>query len=103
MRLLLLLIVAGVAAYFTVPTQAAHEAAARAFLQSYHPSEGPSDGPSLDDVVGFVQGFVAGQGRYETFYVVSKYSVDMPGSDYLECYGAFTVVRCQVAGARAPT
>ena len=37
----------------------------------------------------------AGQGRYESFFVASKYTVDMPGAAYLECYGAFTLVQCR--------
>ena len=98
MRLLLLLLIAGVAAYFTVPARAAHEAEARATLQANHPSEQPGadGGFSLDDVVGFAKGMMAGQGSYQSYYVVSRYTVDMPGADYLECYGAFTIVKCQV-------
>jgi hypothetical protein len=99
MRLLLLLIVAGIAAYFTVPTRAAHEAAARAFLEARAQApaaETPAQAPgiSLDSVVDFVTGMMAGQGRYENYYVLSKFTVDMPGAAYLECYGAFTLVRC---------
>lgn len=95
MRLLLLLILIGAAAYLTVPTRAAHEEAARAFLQGHEPGqEQADDGLSLEDVIGYAKGMFAGQGRYENFYVVSKYSVDMPGASYLECYGAFTMVRC---------
>lgn len=103
MRLLLLLIVIGAAAYFTVPTRAAHEEAARAFLeaQAQIPAEArQQQGFSLDSVVDYVTGMFAGQGRYENFYVMSKYSVDMPGASYLECYGAFTLVRCSDASAR---
>jgi hypothetical protein len=94
LRLLLLLFLAGAAAYFTVPPREAHEEAARAFLQGHEPGEEADGGFSLDDLVGYAKGMFAGQGRYESFYVVSKYSIDMPGSSYLECYGAFTVVRC---------
>jgi hypothetical protein len=103
MRLLLLLIVAGIAAYFTVPTRAAHEEAARAFLEARveepaAEAEAQAPGVSLDSVVDFVTGMLAGQGRYENYYVLSKFTVDMPGAAYLECYGAFTVVRCSEAG-----
>jgi len=106
-RILLLLILAGVAAYFTVPTREAHEAAAQAFLeakaqeQGLASAEAQTPGLSLDSVVDFVAGMVAGQGRYESYYLASKYTVDMPGSAYLECYGAFTLVRCTEAGAGA--
>lgn len=99
MRLLLLLLLAGVGAYFTVPTREAHEAAARTFLEAETQEQTEAvqqnTGISLDRVVDFVTGMVAGQGRYETFYLASKYSVDMPGAAYLECYGAFTLVQCR--------
>ncbi|MBX9745335.1 MAG: hypothetical protein K2X34_00440 [Hyphomonadaceae bacterium] len=108
MRLLLLLILAGVGAYFTVPTREAHEAAARAYLEQQAgvaPAESPEQAQpegqpfSLDSVVDFVTGMMAGQGRYERFYVVSKYTLDLPGVNYLECYGAYTLVRCSEASA----
>jgi hypothetical protein len=104
MRMLLLLLLAGAAAYFTVPTRVAHEEAARAYLEAQAPiaSEAQQQaGFSLDSVVDYVAGMLAGQGRYENFYVMSKYTVDMPGASYLECYGAFTMVRCSDASARA--
>ena len=105
MRLLLLLILAGVGAYFTVPTQAQHEDAAQAFLQAQAgtpAAEGAEPAPfSLDSVVDFVTGMMAGAGRYESFYLVSKYTLDLPGSNFLECYGAYTFVRCQEKGAGA--
>lgn len=102
MRLLFLLILAGAAAYFTVPTQAAHEEAARAYLQqsAETPADAQEQAPfSLDSVVDFVTGMMAGQGRYESWYVASKYTLDLPGAAYLECYGAYTVVRCSEAGS----
>ena len=92
-RLLGLIILAGVAAYFTKPERAAHEEKARATLEA--PAAESDGGISLDEVVGYVKGMAAGSGRYEDFYVFSKYTVDMPGSSYVECYGAFTVVMCQ--------
>ncbi|MBY0567614.1 MAG: hypothetical protein K2P70_09890 [Hyphomonadaceae bacterium] len=102
MRLLLLLILAGVGAYFTVPTQAQHEEAARAYLQGRSGAAsdgGEQSGFSLDSVVDFVTGMIAGAGRYESFYLASKYTLDLPGANYLECYGAYTVVRCSEASA----
>lgn len=105
MRLLLLLIIACVGAYYTVPTQAAHEQAAQEFLQTRDPTQNEG-GFSLEDIVGYVRGLMVGQGRYESFYLVSKYSVDLPGPSFLECYGAFTLVRCSEVtpgGDEAPT
>ncbi|MCC6788445.1 MAG: hypothetical protein IT547_11450 [Hyphomonadaceae bacterium] len=99
MRILLLLILIGVAAYFTVPTREKHEEAARAFMQTEAQQQTgevqAQTGISLDSVVDFVTGFVAGQGRYDNYYVASKFTVDMPGAAYLECWGAFTQVQCR--------
>jgi len=99
MRLLLLLIALGVAAYFTVPARAAHEHAARALMQAEaqqqtEAAEGQT-GLSLDSIVDFATGFVAGQGRYENFVLASKFTADLPGAAYLECWGAFTLVQCR--------
>jgi len=94
MRLLLLLIVIGVGAYFTWPTREAHEQAGRAALEAPSDPAEEVGGLTLDDVVGYVKGMVAGEGRYDTYYLFSRYTVDMPGAAYLECYGAFTLVHC---------
>jgi hypothetical protein len=99
MRLLILLLIAAAAAYFTAPSREAHEAAAQAFLRQHEPSAAHDDAVSFDDVVNFGRGMLAGRGRYENYYVASRYSVDMPGAAYLECYGAYTLVRCREAGA----
>jgi len=111
LRLLFLLILAGVGAYFTVPTREAHEAAARAYLEAQAQADvsaaqqaqadnaAAGGAPfSLDSVVDFVTGMMAGQGRYESFYLASRYSLDMPGTSYLECFGAYTLVRCTEQG-----
>jgi len=99
MRLLLLLLVLGAAAYFTVPAREAHETAARALLEADAEADAAAmeeqTGLSLDSVVDFATGFMAGEGRYENFYVASKFTVDAPGSAYVECWGAFTFVRCR--------
>lgn len=99
MRMLLLLILIGAGAYFTVPTRATQEAAARAFLEAQTQEQTnqvqQQAGISLDGIVDYVTGMIAGQGRYETFYLASKYTVDMPGAAYVECWGAFTQVQCR--------
>jgi hypothetical protein len=96
MRLLLLLILIGVGAYFTVPNEAAQSEAAHAFLEGRAPGE-ESQGLSLDNMVGYVKGMLAGEGRYENFYLASKYTMDLPGPAYIECWGGFTVVQCREA------
>jgi hypothetical protein len=95
MRVLLLLIMVGVAAYFTVPTRESHEDAARAFLEGRAPGEASGEGGvTLDSVIGYVRGMLAGEGRYENLYLLSKFTLDTPGAAYVECYGAFTQVKC---------
>jgi hypothetical protein len=99
MRLLLLLIIIGAGAYFTVPARQAHEDAARAFMEQAAQEdtaeiEGQT-GLSLDSVVDFATGFIAGQGRYENYVLASKFTADLPGSAYVECWGAFTRVVCR--------
>ena len=101
MRLLLLLLIVAVAACYTNPPRAQFETEARAELQAQaeiarNDPQARQAGLSLDDMVGYAKGMMAGQGAYENYYVASKYSIDMPGPDFLECYGAFTLVKCQV-------
>lgn len=99
MRLLLLLILIGAGAYFTVPARAAHEEAARALMQADAQEQTAGveqqTGISLDSVVDFATGMIAGQGRYESYYVASKFTTDLPGAAYVECWGAFTQVQCR--------
>jgi hypothetical protein len=94
-RLLALILIAAAGAYFTTPSRARCEAEARAAIENYHP--GPeAQHFSLDDVVGYARGMLAGRGDYQNYYLASHYLLDMPGPEYVECFGAFTVVRCQV-------
>ncbi len=97
--MLLLLILIGAAAYFTVPARETHEAAARALLQAQAQEQTnqvqQQAGISLDGIVDFVTGMMAGQGRYESYYLASKFTIDMPGAAYIECWGAFTQVQCR--------
>lgn len=105
MRLLLLLVVIGIAAYFTVPARDAHEAAATAFMQVAAQENRDEvqrrTGISLDSLVDFATGFIAGQGRFENYYVASKFTADLPGAAYLECWGAFTMVQCRAVDRAA--
>lgn len=99
MRILLLLILACVGAYFTVPPRDAHEGALRTFMaaQAQDNTEALKQHTviSLDSVVDFATGMIAGQGRYENYFLASKFTVDAPGSAYVECWGAFTLVQCR--------
>lgn len=91
--LLLLVIVAGVAGYFTNPTEAKMREAAEAVL---------------NDPDNIVQGFenlgaaVAGDRQYTSYYVASKYVITLGDDPLVECWGAFTQTQCQrVAQAAA--
>ena len=99
MRVLLLLILAGVGAYFTTPTREAHETALRSFMEAAAQEQTAEvqrqTGVSLDSIVDFATGMLAGQGRYENYGIASKFTVDAPGSAYIECWGAFTLVQCR--------
>jgi len=105
MRVLLLLIIAGVGAYFTVPTREAHETALRAFMQAEAQENTEAvkqqTGISLNSIVDFATGMIAGQGRYENYYLASKFTVDAPGAAYMECWGAFTFVQCRTVDRAA--
>lgn len=94
MRILLLLMLVAVAAFYTKPDRAAHEAKARTVLEA--PNVREERGLDVGDVIGFVRGLTAGTGRYEDMYLFSKYTLDAPGATYVECYGAFTYVHCQL-------
>jgi hypothetical protein len=94
-RLLFLLIIAGVAAYFTNPPQERFEAEARALAEQGATLD-DGQGITIDDIVGYAKGMMAGDGRYENLYLLGRYSVDLPGDEYIECFGAYTLVNCRV-------
>lgn len=97
-RLLLLLVVIGVAGYFTNPTEAVHQAQAQAALQANADNAGQTGNvlEKIGEKVGAVIDQLGGEGRYETFYVASKYTLELPTGSHVECYGAFTMVKCTV-------
>ncbi len=95
-RLLFLLIVmAAIAAYFTKPERAAHEQAAQATLR-----QAQDAAASAFDIGGVLNLGLAGlaqDGRYEDFYLASKYTLRVKGRDVMQCWGAFTQVRRTLA------
>lgn len=99
-RLLLLLIVmAGVAGYFTKPDEAAHKAAAEAaFAQA---REAAISNLDLGAMIDITTADFASSGVYQDFYVASTYAVAEGGETLMNCYGAFTQVRCSFVGALA--
>jgi hypothetical protein len=85
--LLLLLIIAGVAGYFTRPDAGAHWATVAGLIK-----EGKVDGGTLS----------ARAGKYENFYVASRYVFSVDGKEQAECWGAFTRFLCTKPGGTTP-
>lgn len=83
--ILLLLIVAGVAGYFTKPDEATMRAGADAVL---------GDPASISEGLESVGATVAGDRVYNNYYVAAKYDVTLDGTPVVSCWGAFTQVQC---------
>ena len=83
--LVLFIIIAGVAGYFTRPDEAAMRTAAEAVLND------PGDIGELAEAVGAA---VAGERLYNNYYVAAGYSVSINNEKVVQCYGAFTQVQC---------
>lgn len=83
---LLLLIIAGVAGYFTRPDEAAMRAGADAVL-----SDPQSITQGLENNIG---ASVIGDRQYDNFYVASRYTVMLDNNPVVQCWGAFTQVKC---------
>jgi len=95
LKVLILLVIVGVAAYFTNPQEAAFVDPAREALQT----AATQDLEELD--IGGVIGNSAAQlggGEYETFYVAGKYALPSAADARVECWGAFTFVSCTPVG-----
>lgn len=90
--LLLLLVLAGVAGYFTKPTEAQHREAVNATLEQIQ--EQAASNLDLGSMLqtGFAQ--LSQEGQYTDYYVVSKYDVAVNDRPLAECWGAFGQVRC---------
>ena len=96
LRLLGLLVIVAVGAYFTNPTPAKMSAAADAKL------EGVTHAAAENVDIGGTLGGLAAQaseGGYETFYVASHYKKPAGANPVVECWGAFTVAQCNKVGS----
>lgn len=87
--ILLLLVIAGVAGYFTRPDEPTMRNAADAVL---------SDPQSLEEGFESVGATIAGDRAYNNYYVAAKYDVTLDGTPVVNCWGAFQQVQC----TRAP-
>jgi hypothetical protein len=85
---LLILIIAGVAGYFTRPDEATMRQGADAVL---------SDPGSISEGLESVGATIAGDRNYSNYYVAAKYDVALDGQPVVNCWGAFTQVQCSRA------
>lgn len=90
--LLLLLVIAGVAGYFTKPTEAQHREAVNATLQEIQ--EQAASNLDLGGMLETGLAQLSQEGTYTDYYVASNYTVESNGRALAECWGAFTQVRC---------
>jgi hypothetical protein len=86
--IVLLLIIAGVAGYFTKPEEAAMREAADAVL---------SDPQNVSEGFESLGATIAGDRAYSNYYVAAKYGVTLDGQPVVTCWGAFTQVQCNRA------
>jgi len=86
--ILLLLVIAGVAGYFTRPEEAAMRERADAVL---------SDPQSVSEGFESLGATIAGDRAYSNYYVAAKYTVTLDGQPVVNCWGAFTQVQCSRA------
>ena len=87
LRIIICLIIAGVAGYFTRPEELAMREAANAAARPATSLKGFAS----------IGATVAGDRVYSNYYVASKYSVALDGRTLVDCWGAFTQVKCDRA------
>ncbi len=86
--ILLLLVIAGVAGYFTKPEEAVMRERADAVL---------SDPQSVSEGFESLGATIAGDRAYSNYYVAAKYTVTLDSTPVVNCWGAFTQVQCSRA------
>jgi hypothetical protein len=88
--ILLLLIIAGVAGYFTKPEEAVMREAAETVLSD------PQDVSQGFESIGAA---VAGNRTYDNYFVAARYTVTLDNNPVVTCWGAFTQVQCNRAAS----
>jgi hypothetical protein len=88
--LIVLIIIAGIAGYFTRPDEAKMRDAANHLLSN------PSN---ISQGVEGVGATLAGNRTYDNYYVGAKYTVTLDNSPVVTCWGAFTQVQCSRASS----
>ena len=86
--LILLIIIAGIAGYFTRPDEAKMRDAANALL---------SNPGNISQGVESLGASLAGNRSYDNYYVAARYTVTLNNEPIVTCYGAFTQVQCSRA------
>ena len=91
-RLLILLVIfAAVAAYFTKPTEAQMKQEAQTAV------EHAQDSSSLLNSLGLGLQNLFSSGKYTDYYVVAKYSVTVGDHPFVDCWGAYTKTMCTLS------
>ena len=88
--LIILIIFAGIAGYFTRPDEAKMREAANALL---------SNPGNISQGVESLGASLAGERSYDNYYVGARYRVILNNDPVVTCYGAFTQVQCSRAQA----
>ena len=85
---IILIIIAGIAGYFTRPDEAKMREAANALL---------SNPGNISQGVESLGASLAGNRSYDNYYVAARYTVTLNNDPIVTCYGAFTQVQCNRA------
>lgn len=83
--LIVLLILAGIAGYFTRPGEAKLRESANAVL---------SNPGNISEGVEGIGASLAGNRAYDNYYVLERYRVTLNNDPIVTCWGAFTQVQC---------
>src|SRR5215813_4198427 len=88
--LIILIIIAGIAGYFTRPDEDKMREAANAVL---------SNPNNISQGVEGIGASLAGERSYDNYYVGARYRVILNSNPVVTCYGAFTQVQCSRNGS----
>jgi hypothetical protein len=83
--ILLLIVIAGVAGFFTRPDEAKMREAADAVL---------NEPQTISEGLESVGAAIAGDRAYDNYYVAARYTIALDAQPVVQCWGAFTQVRC---------
>jgi hypothetical protein len=93
--LIVLILIAGVAGYFTKPAEAELRSAAEHTLAAQR-----DEAVSNMDLGGMISSGAAsvfGEGHFDDWLVMTHYSQTLNAKPYVDCYGAFKQTQCTLA------